>query len=317
MSKLQQYLLATIHFYDLFDFPLTWWECCQWLYVFDRQVSCIEGATITQIKKELDLLVDNGKLVVVDSFYCLPGREKLASVRLRRYLYAELKYQIGLRAIKILKILPFIKAITVCNTLAYSNASNDADIDLLIITNKNKLWTARFFSTTLMKILHWRPTQQEKKNKICLSFFISEHRLNIENLQLHPQDVYLHYWVKQIVPIYDQQGVYDQWWQGNQWASIYLPLTIPFNTNDVRRVKDNQLTAIIKKIGEFIVASDFIEQLLKKIQLKIMPESLRQMANQGTKIVLSEQALKFHDHDRRDQIATDFQERLNKIKSND
>ncbi|PIZ98333.1 MAG: hypothetical protein COX77_04950 [Candidatus Komeilibacteria bacterium CG_4_10_14_0_2_um_filter_37_10] len=310
MDKIERYLLATIHFYDLFNFPLTWWECCQWLYLDDQNQESLLDIDIPVIRDRLELLVANGQLIVVNGFYCLSGRESLALLRQRRYLYAELKFQIGIRAIKLLRILPFIKFIGICNTLAYSNASDDADIDLLVITTKNKLWTARFFATTLMKLLHWRPTKQNKKNKICLSFFISEHLLNINNLQFSPQDVYLQYWVKQVVPIYDQGGFYDLWWQSNQWASSYLPRVLPFDMNQVRRVNDRRCLLILKQVGESILVSAWVEKLFHKIQLKIMPPELLIMANQDTRIVLSDQALKFHDHDRRQKIAQQFQERL-------
>lgn len=46
--------------------------------------------------------------------------------------------------------IPGISCICVCNSLAMNAAHANSDIDLFIITKKNRLWTARIFMTLLL-----------------------------------------------------------------------------------------------------------------------------------------------------------------------
>ncbi len=55
---------------------------------------------------------------------------------------------------------------------------------------------------------------------------------------------------------------------------------------------------------------NFFERILRAVQLKIMPAHLRSMANKGTGVVITDEFLKFHDHDRREQFRTKYEEKL-------
>ena len=58
---------------------------------------------------------------------------------------------------------------------------------------------------------------------------------------------------------------------------------------------------------------NWLEMVLKKIQLLIMPTALKAGANKNTSIVLNNNFLKFHDHDKRNFIKNQLRTRVEQI----
>ncbi len=73
---------------------------------------------------------------------------------------------------------------------------------------------------------------------------------------------------------------------------------------------------IIKRIFEFIndqLLFNGLSYLVKYFQLTIMPNKLKDMANQDTRVIVHDSILKFHDNDRRGQILLDFNTKITNL----
>lgn len=70
--------------------------------------------------------------------------------------------------------LPFVKEVYLCNSVAIGNANKNSDIDLLIVTQKNSLFLARFFWMLFFYLSLQRSVFPKKFGKICPSFWIEE-----------------------------------------------------------------------------------------------------------------------------------------------
>jgi hypothetical protein len=200
------------------------------------------------------------------------------------YRIAQLKYKRVVKIAKVLRYLPGIKMIAVCNSLSYNKALPNSDIDLFIITAKGRIWTSRFFSLLMLTLLRLRPPG---KDKICLSFFIAENNLDLEPYKICVQDNYLAFWIKQLKPLYIEDNLYKKFVQENNGV-YYIP-------NYKRRIKK----AIIKPLINVLVTS-LDEKIYKYIQLRIMPPAIKKMACAwDTRVIISDKILKFHVNDRR------------------
>jgi len=91
------------------------------------------------------------------------------------------------------------------NSIAYLNCPDNNDIDMAIVTSKNKIWTARFFVALVLKTLNLRPTETKKKDRLCPSFFFSEEDMNLEKLKLNNEDVFTKYWVSQFLSCFSRR----------------------------------------------------------------------------------------------------------------
>ncbi len=305
MNQLQQAIVRTLVYFDIFDYPLTLVEVWKWLntdYTDDH--SDKHGYSLADVQEALEKMT--GKIETRNGFYFLPAKDWTINQRLERYALAEAKFRRAIKFIKIFRLIPFIKMIAICNSLAYSNSDQTGDIDLFIIVSQNRLWLARFLVVGLLKILGVRPKKQSKKDTIDANFFASEDNLNIENLQISGHDIYLAYWVNQLVPIFDVDNTYQKFQQANNWVKKVLPNSFVYELNERRQVRLTWPVKAIRFFLQLLFDYQFKEKWLKKIQLKIMPPDLKQMINQDTSVVVNDQVLKFHREDRRAEYLDKF-----------
>ena len=150
MKNLELSIIRTLAFFDIFSFPLTSLEIFKWLNVTDDSASATDQPLLTQpyfyseVQQALNQLPD--KIQSKNGFYFLAGRSELINQRLKKYGYAANKFKRALGFSRIFSVIPYIKMIAVCNTLAYGNSSQAGDIDLFIIAQKNRLWLTRFLA---------------------------------------------------------------------------------------------------------------------------------------------------------------------------
>jgi hypothetical protein len=318
LNYLELFILNTIIYFDLFDYPLTLSEICKFL-----STGGMEGGSYTLL--EIDECLTTSKklkkfITTKRGFYFLKGRGEIIDIRLERYALANPKFKIALRAINCLKYLPFVKFIAVCNNLAYSNAKAESDIDLFIITAKNRIWLVRFYSIFLMALLGLRPPKTKVKDKICLSFFVTEEALDLTQIKVGAEDIYLVFWLATLWPAYDRDNFYQKLIAANAWLLKYLPNWQPVEPNLRYKAEDNYYNATLYNLKEFVLKSfmgNWWENLLKQIQLKFMSQKKKDLAVLGDKrVIISDSILKFHENDRRMEYQEKFEKKREELLKN-
>ena len=373
MNDLERSVLAAIAWFDLFDYPLTGWEVGKWLLVIPAPYRST-GRAPTGIQKEyenrggsfgvfsgsrnkfgmtveasesvfekLEHLVREGKLERKWGYYFLPGREEIIETRQRRYLLAREKFERARRVARWLRCVPFVRLVAVCNTLGYSNAAEESDIDLFLIVAPGKIWTVRGLCLVLLKLFHLRPLlvrfgalREERKDRIDLSFFITLDALDISALALASdelgimndelgdtnietvipnsrffiRDPYLAYWLAQLTPLYDHGGVYEKFWKANETLRTTLSSAPPYDTSPLRAMRASLMSRLLQKAFEFVFSGTRLESVLKSIQKHIMPARIKDLAGYSDGVVVSDTVLKFHDIDRRAEYRRTWIERL-------
>jgi len=305
-SVLEQKILKTVCYFDLFNFPLTNWEIWRFLYTAKNE-------TLAESNSALTNLIQIKALDNQQGFYFLPGRQEISSIRKERYLIAQKKMRWALAYAKMIAKLPFVEAIFICNSLSYLNSKPESDIDFAIIARAGHIWTCRFFCASLMALLRRRPTKKTQKNRLCLSFFVSSEDLNLETVT-YPEDIHFTYWLRQFLPIYDPKNWNKQLDQNNKWLANYIPNFEPTITNSRWMIKSRSLISwLLEKVFYF----RFWETLFKWGQLKIMPKRLKELAKtQNKNVVFSNTLLKFHDKDNRQEIQKQWLDKYQKICQN-
>jgi len=290
MESLQYEVKKTLKFYDIFSFSLTPFEVYKNLGVKCR---------FREVLSALEELYNSGEIEQKSGYFCLRRSELLRDIRSTRFLISIKKLKRARLIVFVISKFPFIRFIGVCNSLGFLNAREDSDIDFFIITKSGYLWTARFFGVFFLKIFGMRPRKNNLKNKICLSFFISDQDLDISNISLPGGDPYLYHWLSWIMPIYDD-GIYDIFINKNIWIKKFLPNFIwqkNYFVNDKKYFKDF-----------FENIFNGAEKFFKKIQLKIMPKDLLNARERDdNSVVINNKMLKLHLLDRR----REYRDRLN------
>ena len=197
MNQIADALIKTIKYFDLFNYPLSKLELYDYLWLNEK-------TSFKDFSEQLNILLTNS-LETDQGFYYLTGRKEIVTVRKQRYLEFKRKTDDAWPYLKLLSRLPFIKAIFLCNNLAYQNATASSDIDLVIITSANKLWTSRFWASGILKMLDKRPRPGQQANTLCLSFWADENNLNFQSLA-YPDDIHFIYWLNLFLPVYDPEN---------------------------------------------------------------------------------------------------------------
>lgn len=256
-------------------------------------------------------------------FYFLPGpfgsagstrlttgqgrRDVLVEKRRDFFHLSERKFKIAQRAAWLLHFIPSIKMIAVCNNFYYREQS---DIDFFIITAANRLWFTRFFATIILDIFGLRARGEKTADKVCLSFYLSEDGLNLENVILKPDDPYLAYWLVFLEPIYGQE-CYNKFWEANGWIKKIFPNIFPKMPVPRRRVgMDAKQLPVFLPLKRFV---DWLERMLQKVQWWKIPAHVKEMAAlNDNRVVINESMLKFHENDRREYFRDKY---MNKLKN--
>lgn len=306
--SIKEAIVATIAYFDMFDFPLTMMEIRQFMLrgrgLGAQFPSVLESPTPEQVVDALDS--DDLRKIVGSrrGFYFLKDRESVIETRLRRYNIADRKYKRALRAARVYKMIPWISMIAVANIIGAHNTREESDIDLFIVTEKNRIWITRLFAVIITKLLGWRASDLEKKDKICLSFFVSEEKLKLQDLNMDSQvsanendpysqiDVYFIYWVASLNIIYSpDDDIVDRFWRANEWVRDYLPDWSP-SAMPVRRNAGRAWSGFYHDTIDIFWGG--LDYQARRFQMKYMAPQLKNIMNMDTRVVMNDQVLKMH-----------------------
>jgi hypothetical protein len=295
-TNLDRAIVSTIAFFDIFSYPLSAFEVFKYL-----QKNC----SYFQVVLVLQSLEERNVVSSKNSFYCLKGKENNFNIRQKRYNYTKKKIKIARKWSKIFKAFTNLKLLALSNSIGSYNLREGGDIDLFIITKKNKIWTSRFILAFIGKLFHLRPSPENEKDKLCLSFFISEANLNLQNYTKE-NDLYFLYWLVNLSSIYDKDNYLNKLLGENKWIKNYLPNYFKIVSIDNKKNREDKKKISYKKNSN----NGFIENFLKKIQWKLFPQEIKNKANKNKEVIINDEVLKLHVLDRRDYFYQKYLERM-------
>jgi len=242
-------VLETIRYFSFFKFAPDFGE----IYTFLKKKSS---------KKDLESILENmeEKKVLIRSkngdLYTTPQYTLYFRDRLIRQQISQNKLRKIQLFLKILSWFPQIELIGLSGTVAMMNAQEKDDIDLFIISEKRRLWTARIISLIVAQVsgLRRKAGESEAKDKICLNLFFDESNLQIPK---YKQTEYVAHEVLQMKPVTNKNFTYEKFLDKNKWVYTFFP---------------NAKKPIVQKIANnnpnFI--GNVLEFILKKLQLTII-----------------------------------------------
>lgn len=201
-SALQNAILLTVLYSDLFDFPLTDDELRRYLTARCPPDGAFDDA--------LDGLIPD-RLVRRDGYLTLPGRERTIDIRRRRTRDHDARWEPAARYARWLRHVPFVRMVAVCGSQAAGNPRADADIDFFIITAPGRLWTVQIVAMALRRIASLLAVP------VCPNYF-----LTTESLEVTPRDLYHAREIAQTVPLWGDEA-YRRFRAANRWVDELLP----------------------------------------------------------------------------------------------
>ncbi len=219
MTRLQRSILKTLAYADIFDYPLTAREIHKWLISKKAvKLQALQG-------QALKLKIQRTK-----SFYHLPNRQNIVSLRQSRQQFSLLKLRKAQKITKLLRLIPSIKLVAITGALSMNNSNKNDDIDLMIITKNNRLWLTRLLAILILEITGNRRRPQKHSvperniDKFCLNLWLDESVLAIKKSR---QTLYTAHEIAQIKPLFDRGNTYQKFLSLNSWVKSFLPNALP------------------------------------------------------------------------------------------
>lgn len=204
--EVQESVLLTVLYADLFDYPLTRDE------LYRRLVDC--EVSRDQFRRAVDSLTGR-YLHRSGDFIAWRGRAYLVEQRLRREHLARDVWPIAERYGRWLRWIPFVRMVAVSGSLALDNNASDSDIDLFCVTDSRRLWIARLWLVFLSRLT--RLFSNVFPRYLCPNYLLTSGALRLED-----RNLFTAYEAVQAVPLWGKD-VYHRFIQANPWMERYLP----------------------------------------------------------------------------------------------
>ena len=281
---MEDLILESIKYFSFFNYPPTKEETYCFLkkrVSFDRFLTIFKNKAKNSLKYTLPEYSKNIRLYEKRRVI---SQSKLNNWRFKFY-------------IKFINFFPQIKLVGLSGSISMMNAVMDDDIDLFIITAKNKLFTGRFIALLFAQLLYLRRkriTNYElrinEKNKVCLNLFFDESNLTVPKFK---QSEYVAHEVLQMKPIINKSQTYEKFLQANLWVIKIFPNS-KLETRNPKQAQNSNFENLnlfrTSIFGFRILIGNWIETMLKKFQLRLINR------HKTTEIITSNQ-LWFHPKD--------------------
>lgn len=201
---------------------------------------------------------------------------------------------------KYISWIPWLQMLAVCNSLSmYATKEKWSDIDIFIITSKNRLWSVRIIITLIFQLLWVRRYGNKIKERFCLSFFIDETAMDFSSFSIE-NDVYLYYWTYYLKPIVNKNDIYNKFIKTNTKLWINIDTLHKDNLKYLVYNKPSITPMLfLWKIETFLW--DILETICKNIFLpKTLAHKKKLWDPWG--LIIDDHILKFHDKDTRLEI---------------
>jgi hypothetical protein len=222
MTEVEQAVIKTLAYGAVFEYPLKAAEINKYLILNQKTPprSPFRPPSGESLRAGITGLVESGRVGFREGYYFLKGREKTVTQRKERIIISAEKMKIASEVANKLAKIPLILGIFITGTLSMNNASESDDIDLMIITKANRLWTTRLLVTAYLEILGIRRRPMGKTvDKVCANMYLDETALALPK---NKQNLYTAHEVIQVKPLINKERVYERFRQANLWTSEYV-----------------------------------------------------------------------------------------------
>ena len=262
MSEAKKNILATLAYFDLFNYPLTMEEIFLFLPAKYDEAEfgyCLRSLVIDRVIHKFE------KFYTLKNDYFLIDRRIAGNARAKGLIATARKVS------DLLIRFPYVRGVAISGSLSKNFADENSDIDFFIITAKNRLWIAR----TLMHCFKKFTFLANKQHYFCMNYYIDE-----QELQIREKNIYTAIEIATLIPLHGDIA-FEQFYIANAWMRDYLPNKCMWLTT-AKSVK----TTFFKRFTEILFSSragNLIDSCLMKITAKrwLKKEKVKKLNNRG------------------------------------
>jgi hypothetical protein len=281
-------ILRSLCYSDVFNYPLRLKEIVR--YATGVKMAIDEAGDRLSTSEPLKALVKTD-----GEFYFLEGRESYCQVRRDRETESRQQLAISQRRLVPLQGMPFLRMAAVTGALAAMNAPTGDDVDLLIISSRNRTWTTYFFLRLWRRFGH--------NPDFCFNVFLSE-----GDLVFRKENFFYAREILGALPIFNSTGSFEKFLEANPWIYTVFP--------SYDRDRDRQKYHIPRSPG-WIKRQGLMEKMLGGIPGDIFEFTIRTVqtrrlssSSPGGSMSMRRNRIKLHKRDNRSPIMVKFDQRV-------
>jgi predicted nucleotidyltransferase len=202
-------IINTLGYRSIFKYSLSIYQ----LYTTLITETEIEPGKLENVLKDL---VKKGKVKSRRERYYAPGFRPVGwDIRAKASMEHLEDCQL---AFKLLGSIPWVRMVSVTGSVAAFNADKNSDIDVFIVTTRNRIWITRFFTVLYLKIINKYRTDASPEGKICPNIYVDENNMqwpeNKRNTYIAQEIVMMH-------PVVNKDNTYFRFVSANKWVFKY------------------------------------------------------------------------------------------------
>ena len=287
-ENLLRSVFQTLAYSDVFDYPLTVDEVYRYL-----------GPMKASVEDVTQVLADETLFSRVDGYFTLRGREEIVETRKRRAEIARKLWPKAVRYGQIIASLPFVRMVAVTGSLAMNNSDEGKDVDYMIVTAPNHLWTCRALSILVARFAKLEGVS------LCPNYLVTTNAL-----ELKERSLYVAHELAQMIPLSGVE-IYGEMRRLNDWIADYLPnaLKAPELPQEVKPV---QKRSVIQRILEILFSAPFASWF-EKWEMDRKIERLTREQSSSFESYFSADVCKGHIDKHRQKTEYAIQEKMKRI----
>lgn len=294
MTPLAQAVLKTVTFFDAEDMALTLPEIKNYLVSAPDLPERVSSAAIaTILQGEL-----SGTVSAAEGFYFLAGRNRLLALRKERYKISLGRFRKARRFLRGLRFMPYLEAVAISGSQALLNSQENSDIDLFLLTKKNRIWLTRLLVSFYFQLLGQRRYGIHIKSRFCLNHYICEGKVITQDQNLYTAVEYA-----SLIPVFGRQEIVE-FWERNSWLRGYLYHPLLETQSTFFNFESSRLQRVLEYLLDFTVGPllNWWSGIYQKRRIKLQDF-----------IMVSDEELSFHPGSRGQRVLSQYQEKLRRF----
>jgi hypothetical protein len=229
---LEQSIMKTLVYYDIFHYPLKSDE----VFKFLRSNS----VTAHDVSEHLDLLAERNHLSRFGEYYTLQKNESDIRRRIKGNREAERYLPLARRQAKLIAKFPFVRAVFASGSLSKGYMDEKSDLDFFVITQPNRLWICR-----ALLALYKRIVLNNSHKYFCTNYFIDTDHMEIEEKNLFTATE-----LATLIPLSGDQYYLELMSRNLHWVANFFPNFEPASIQ-VNNAKDSRWKMFAEQLLNF------------------------------------------------------------------
>lgn len=226
-------------------------------------------------------------------------------------LYYRRKWRRAHSAVRLIRHLPYVRMVSVVNTVADKTAKPSSDVDLFIVIEHGRLYLTRTLITGVLQVFGLRRHGRKISDRMCLSWFASTAGMDIEPVTFAPYDLLLAYLFTEQVPLIDSGTTYERFMHQNRWIGRLVP---DYEGRTFRARRPSVFSRVLEMFLNNGIGQGAEDRLMRWQRGRIVGKSPRTAATDSdtaasseavnderadVRIIATNSMLKFHEKERR------------------